>query len=670
MKRRNGLTPVQKRMCTLAVIFLLLLLGVLYRTFSYQVLNRGPWLEKLLAQSQSYEIIPAERGLIYDRNMNVLSMNMPTTSLAVDPNMPGEQEALACTLATVLGGTKSEYTSLFRRNPGARYLPLRERLTITQKKRLEAAGLEAVIFEESLQRIRPSGDLAVQLLGVTTQERKGAWGIEQQLNGRLTGIDGWAVEQKDGLNRRHESVDLPVQKPQAGNNVVLSIDHDLQSIVEEEMHDGVNRYNARFGTAVLVDPFSGDILAMTSVVGRGGRESENDFNEKMKNRAVQWIFEPGSVFKIVTLAAAFETKTFTAKSLIFCENGSYKFENHVIHDHEESYAWLTLKQVMAKSSNIGMAKVAQKMGSEVMFKYVRNFGFGNKTGIGLPGESAGILRPVYEWSRYSVASIAFGQEISATPLQVVSMAAAIANGGELMEPQLIKKITDPEGTVLKSSRRRVIRRVISQQTAHDITKVLVNVVDNGSGEEAAVHGISIAGKTGTAQKSIPGHSGYIAGANVCSFVGFWPAEAPVYAMLVVLDEPTIDHWGSRSAAPCFGRIVERIAGLPGRSVPRRQVTDNTGALSNAEAVFAAYENSPKPSPDSRQAPVTEPESVHHIPQLTGLSVRQALTKLSELKIKASIDGNGVVRRQEPAAGDRIEPGVVCRLFCTPLSGEN
>lgn len=662
------MTPEQKRMCGLAALFLFLMLGTLYRTFSYQVINRGPWLEKLLAQGQSYKIIPAERGLIYDRHMNVLSMDMPTTSLAVDPNMPGTTQALACSLAAVLGGTESEYNALFKRDAGTRYLPLRERLTLVQRKRLEAAGFEALIFEESLQRVRPLGDLALQLLGVTTQEREGAWGIEQQLNSRLTGVDGWAVEQKDGLNRRHESVDLPVQKPQPGDNVVLSIDHALQSILEEEIHEGVRRYNARFGTAVLMDPFTGEILAMVSAVGRGGRDGENEFNEKMKNRAVQWDFEPGSVFKIVTLAAAFEEGAFNAKSLIFCENGSYRFENEVISDHEESFAWLTLNQVMAKSSNIGVAKVAQTLGSKLMFKYIRDFGFGNKTGVGLPGESSGILRQVYEWTPFSVASISFGQEISATPLQVVSMAAAVANGGELLEPQLVKKIVDPQGTVLRSSRRRVIRRVISEQTAEDITNVLVNVVVDGSGQEAAVPGITIAGKTGTAEKSIPGHSGYLPGANVCSFVGFWPAESPVYAMLVVLDEPTIDRWGSKSAAPCFGRIVERIAGLPGNNVPRRQMTDDSASPPQAGPVFTAYTRSGETGSQD-PPPVTGPDSPNHIPQLTGMSVRQAMMKLAELEIEATVSGSGVVRRQEPAAGKKIEPGVVCRLVCTPLSGE-
>ena len=668
MRNRRRLTGEQKRLCVLAVVFMLLMMGVLYRTFSYQVIGRAPWLEELVAQGQSYKIIPAERGIIYDRHMNALSLDMPATALAVDPAMPGDRDALACTLSAVLGGVPADFTSLFDREADSRYIRLRNVLTISQRNRLADSGFEALIFEESLQRVRPAGDLALQLLGVTQKERAGAWGIEQQLNRKLTGVDGWAVEQKDALNRSHESIDLPVQKPRKGNNVILSIDHSLQTIVEEEMRASVKLYNARFGTAVLIDPFSGEILAMTSAVGRGGRNGDDAFNEKMKNRTVQWAFEPGSVFKIVTLAAALEEGLFTPKSLIFCENGSYRLGNEVIHDHEESFAWLTLNQVMTHSSNIGVAKVAQKIGRKRLYKYIQNFGFGNKTGIGLPGEAAGLLRAVYEWTPFSIASISFGQELSATPLQVVFMVAAVANGGELLQPQLVKRITDAEGEILDVSSPRVIRRVISERTAAEITAVLRNVVEDGSGAEAAVQGVTVAGKTGTAEKSVSGHRGYLPGANVCSFVGFWPAESPKYAMLVVFDEPVSERWGSKTAAPAFGRIVERIAGLPGLTVPPRQITERVPEP-EAAAVFAALPAAAdNASPQEPELPRQE-DSRNHIPDMRGMSVRQAMMKLADLNVTAVITGVGVVRRHEPAAGKKIEPGLVCRLIGDPLSGE-
>jgi len=653
----NRMSFEKKRMSILAAFFLLLMLGVLYRSFTFQVINRKPWVEKLAHQNEFHKILPAVRGMIYDRNMNVLAMDLSVTGLAVDPTEVENSAALICSLQTVLGGREDVFRDLVYRGNGNKYVPVKSIITLDQKERLAAAGFKSLIFEPKNERVRPAFDLAKQVLGIISKKNgKGAWGIEQELDSKLSGTDGWAIERRDGLNRKYESLELPVKQPKAGNDVVLTIDHVMQAIVEEEIDKGVRKYGAKFGTAVLVDPFTGDVLAMASAVGTAGVE----FNETMRNRAVQWDFEPGSVFKIVTLAAAFEDGAYKPESLIFCENGSYKVANHIIHDHDESYAWLTLNQVIAHSSNIGITKVGQNLGPQKLFKYIRDFGFGNRTGIGLPGEARGILRPVYQWTSFSIASISFGQEISSTVVQLAMMTSVIANGGNLLQPRLVAQIMDNDGVIVKASPYRVIRKVISSETAAKVTDVLINVVNKGSGIEAGVRGIKIAGKTGTAQKSAPGFQGYMPDAAVCSFVGFWPAKSPMYTLVVVLDEPSRHAWGSKSAAPVFANIAKRLTGLPARQVtePFNQPPDKSGDL-----VFTNLEEKVREPDKSPPLKSRQKESRYHIPKLTGLSVRQAMLKLVDLKIEAKITGSGIVRKQIPLPGKKITSGMTCHLIC-------
>ena len=418
------------------------------------------------------------------------------------------------------------------------------------------------------------------------------------------------------------------------------------------------RHKAKAGTAVLMDPFSGEVLAMANVQGHPSRTGEVDFNDRMRNLAVQWDYEPGSTFKIVTLAAALEKGGFDPDSLVFCENGAFRLGANVINDHEKAFGWLSLSRVIEESSNIGTAKVAMAMGPKVLYEYARNFGFGNKTGVQLPGESSGILRPLYDWNDHSTAYVSFGQELSATALQLTGMISAIANGGELVKPRMVRQILDSEGRVVKSFDRQVIRRVITRRTAARVGAILEKVVMRGSGSEATVPNIRIAGKTGTAQKSVPGHRGYLPNTRVSSFVGYWPAEAPRYAMIVVLDEPIYKYWGSHSAAPLFGQIVNRIEGMPASDAVSQRFSDAaagpfTYASLEQEAPRTAQ---PLQPPSSHQA-----VSPYHVPNMVGLSLRQAMTRLAELGLEARMSGHGRVVSQTPPAGTPVTSELVCQL---------
>jgi len=651
-----------KRLRLLGVLFSFFILVVLYRAFTFQVLDREPWNKIAPDQHQRRVCLMAERGIIYDRRKQILAMDMETVSLAMDPSQVENVRGTASILSEVLGEKSESYRKDLVEKNDKHFIWINRDITENQKQLLIDSKLPGLVFLQGRKRVHPHQDLARQVLGITNAEHRGVGGVEQACEHILQGEDGWAIYQRDGLNRNFMSIDYPLREPVDGRHVVLTIDHLYQTIVEEELRRGAIRHEAKAGSAVLLDPFTGEILAMASVLRETRSSDKPGINEFLRNHAVQVDFEPGSTFKIVTAAAALEEGIYQPNSLVHCENGTYRLADHTIHDHQKAYSWLTLSRIVEVSSNIGMAKIGKKLGNKTLYKYIRNFGFGNRTGIELPGEASGILRPVYHWTDFSTAVISFGQEISATTLQMALMTSVVANGGELMQPHIIKAHLDREGRHVKTYSPQVIRRVISQRTANQLTAILHGVVAEGNGLEADVEGVRVAGKTGTAQKSIPGYKGYYPGAYVSSFVGFWPAEAPMFVLVVVLDEAKQSYWGATSAAPVFSRIVSRMIGLPlaPRTPPSQEKQDQDD---KKRFVFTNFEEERKSRPQiSRNNPQPTP-SPYHVPGLVGLSLREALLRLGAMGIEARVQGNGVVVAQDPEPNTRIEKGTVCQLTC-------
>jgi len=655
-----------KRLRLVGFWFFILTAGVLVRTFQFQVISREPWSQMAPRQYQRRVKLMAHRGIIYDRNLNIMAMDLPIHSLAVDPSSIQDKQKMASFLAQQLDIDEQECLAAMEENSSRSFVYIKKDISQKQQKALKQSGRKGFVFVKERKRVRPFGDLAVQVLGIVNNSRQGVGGIEQSLNTWLQGRDGWAILQKDARNNRFSSIDYPAEQSRDGHHVVLTLDHAFQSIVEQEIKAGVEKHRAKSGTAVLMDPVNGEILAMASVTGAYSDDAPR-FDQWIRNRSVQDCFEPGSIFKIITAAAGLQAGSFNTNSLIHCENGEYMLAGHKIHDHNESYSWLTLTQVLEKSSNIGIAKVGQKLGSKTLFRYVRDFGFGNRTGLDLPGEEPGILQPVYEWNDFTLATTSFGQGIAVTAVQMAAAVSAVANGGELVQPRIWKEILDSGGSAVKSSEPRMIRRVMSQANAFKLRAMLASVVEKGSGIGASVKGIDVAGKTGTAQKSIEGVNGYMPGLYVSSFVGFWPAEAPQYVLVVVLDEPRGVYWGSHTAAPVFSRMVNSLHGItvPRNTVPghktRRRRTSDMDFASYVPAVPAVA----RPEPEGavqREIPVSR-GSVHYIPDVKGYSVREALELLSEYKIKVKIRGSGVVVTQNPRPGKRVCRGMVCSLVC-------
>jgi len=660
--QKNSNKTERRRLYILGLVFSFLIVIVLFRLFTYQVWKREPWKSLAPGQYQRRVKLIARRGIIYDRDMNILAMDLPISSLAVDPTQIKNIHATCSALARVLGGDEKTYEELVEKKEKKSFVKIKQEITEEQKRVLIKSKIPGLIFLDGRKRVHPCGTLALPVLGIVNRQHRGVGGVEQAMDRILRGEDGWAVLQKDGLNRKFSSVDYPVEKPINGKHVVLTIDHVYQTIVEEELRRGVIEHRARGGSAVLMDPFTGEVLAMASVLGDEVKGKKDYFEKLMQNQAVQIAFEPGSTFKIVTASAALQEGFFRPNSLVHCENGAYHLAGYTIHDHNKGYAWLTLSQILEYSSNIGMAKVGRKIGKKILYKYAQDFGFGNRTGIGLPGEVSGILRPVYQWSDFSTATISFGQGVSVTTLQIACMVSAVANGGELLKPRIFRAVLDEKGRELKTFPEETIRRVISQNTADKMKTILEKVVEYGSGTEARVEGIRIAGKTGTAQKSVPGFKGYVPGAYVSSFVGFWPVDVPAFVLVIVLDEPKGAYWGARSAAPVFARIVRRIVGLPTAPwSPGKMQKKNP----EKKFVFSSfYKRENNKSQIKRAVSYSKIiNSKYVVPRVIGLSVREALQKLSGRGIEITVEGSGIVVEQKPKPGSKFVKGMVCRLIC-------
>jgi cell division protein FtsI/penicillin-binding protein 2 len=422
--------------------------------------------------------------------------------------------------------------------------------------------LRGIYFEHDATRIYPNGSMLCHVIGFTDFEHRGIQGVEASMEEYLHGQDGYRYIEH---NRAGQEIVLyrgQERAPRDGYQVHLTVDLNLQNIVENEIDTAMGEYSPQKATIILMRPQTGEILAMANRPNFDLNLRSEAKPEEMKNRAIIDMMEPGSTFKIVAAAAALNEHKLQPKSTIFCENGLWQFGGAVLHDHR-AFSYLSVQDILIKSSNIGAAKLALGIGDQKFYEYIRRFGFGERTGIELPGEINGLIRPPRSWSKISITRIPMGHEIGVTPLQMTVAMATIANGGKLITPRIVKSITGSDGKTVTSLSPVVLRQVISPQTASQIGDALRGVVsDRGTAAAAAVPGFTIAGKTGTAQKVDP-KGGYEHGKYVVSFIGYLPAERPEFVGLVVLDDAQTTkpelNYGGLIAGPIFSRIAEKAA---------------------------------------------------------------------------------------------------------------
>jgi cell division protein FtsI (penicillin-binding protein 3) len=651
----RGIDSDRSRLHWLTGIFVLLNLCVIARFLQVQVIDPDPWRSKAPAQYENRIRLAAKRGLIYDRHKKMMAMDLPSYSLALDPLLVRNTAQTAETLSEIIGIPKEAIQRSIDKHHQNRYLRICEDISEKQRYQLRALGMRELIVHRERKRTYPFNDLARSLLGLTDARHEGISGIELTYNETLSGKDGWTILQRDGLNRNFTTVDYPLEPALDGQHIVLTIDYLYQTLIEEVLKEGLDRYEAKWGSAILMHPVTGEILAMVSLTGPRLMQDNPDFQTRIRNRAIQDNYEPGSVFKVVTLAAAIEEKIVKPQSLLYCENGDYVVSGNHIGDDHRSFQWLTVKQAMQVSSNIGLSKLGRRLGKQTFYRYIQNFGFGNRSGIGLAAEASGLLRPLYQWDEFLNATVAFGQGVSVTTLQLACMLSAIANGGELMKPQIVRAILDADGHRIQSGQPVVIRRVISDETARTVTEIMESCVNEGTGIKAAIPGLRLAGKTGTAQKSVPGVAGYLQGAYESSFIGFWPSQSPEFVLVVTLDEPRHETTSAQSAARIFARMVERISGLPPTQAVPEMLTEPQPVFT-----FSSYEKPVVYEPDQ---PDEQPVSPYFVPDVVGLSTRKAITDLAICGITVSIEGHGRVRSQNLKPGIRVKERMNCHLVC-------
>ncbi len=518
----------------------------------------------LAAEKHVYkQSIYAERGAILDVNGEVLAHNVPGETIVADATHVNDAARLAPVLAETLALPPNEVSE--KLNGGRRYVVLKRQVpqatAVALREKLRTQNLRGVYFERDSTRVYPNGPMLCHVIGFTDFDHKGIQGIESSMEEYLHGQDGYRYVEH---NRAGQEIVLyrgQERAPRDGYGVHLTVDLNLQNIVENEIDAAMQEFRPQKATIILMRPETGEILAMANRPNFDLNQRAEAKPEEMKNRAIIDMMEPGSTFKIVTAASALNEKKVRPDSMIFCENGLWNYGGRALHDHKP-YGEMSVQDILIKSSNVGAAKLAISVGEQKFYEYIRRFGFGERTGIELPGEIPGVIHPPQAWSKISITRIPMGHEVGVTPLQMTLAMAAIANGGKLVTPRIVKSVTTADGQTVSTFTPTVLRQVISPETAQQIGTALRGVVsDRGTAAGAAVPGFTICGKTGTAQKVSP-HGGYEHGKYVVSFSGYMPAEHPEFVALVVLDDAKTKaelNYGGTVAAPIFSRIAEKAA---------------------------------------------------------------------------------------------------------------
>ncbi|MDP7552591.1 MAG: penicillin-binding protein 2 [Nitrospinaceae bacterium] len=545
------------RLILISILFALFAVGLAGRLFYLQVAMHEDLVLRSEKQYQRTVNIRYGRGSIFDRNMNELATNIDTKSVYATPHEVLGKKQAARTIASALNlSQKSVYEKL---RSGRHFVWLKRKATPTEVTRLRNSSLSGVNFISEDKRFYPKRELASGAIGFVGIDNQGLAGIEHQFQSTLKGNTVRTVMEKDARGRLIRFGEGVGNQVLEDRGVVLTLDEVIQFFTEHHLKNQVEKYQAKSGIAVVMNPNTGEIYAIANIPQYNPNSYSIYQPQRWRNYAVSNAYEPGSIFKPIVAAAVIDSGAALPDDMFFCENGKFGIETRngeatFGEADNHKFGWLTLQNIIVQSSNIGSIKIAQQLGQRSFYDYIRKFGFGQKSGVELPGEAPGKVRGLSSWGLRSLASISFGQEISVTPLQITAAMGAIANGGVLMTPRIAHAVIN-NGQVGDKFEPKTVRRVISVQTSRQMVDILKSVVKDGTGKKAAVKGYEVAGKTGTAQKYDPKTGGYSKTAFVSSFVGFVPADAAKVAILVMIDEPKGTHWGGSVAAPVFSSIA-------------------------------------------------------------------------------------------------------------------
>jgi cell division protein FtsI (penicillin-binding protein 3) len=645
-------------------------------------------------QSTSTVSIPAERGLIYDRNGTIVANNVTVSSLYAYP-VGNDQLRNVCNYLERLFNLRRGSARKKFGLASQKFRWIKRTLNDELARAIEANAPRGLYLRKETQRVYPFDLVGKQVLGFTDIDHRGLAGVELSYDSMLAGREGLADIRRDGLRNTFRVKEAALVKPEPGRSLVLTIDWQLQEIVQQELRQGVEDYQAKSGMAVFLDCNNGDVLAAAHF-----DPEEKNIDKPVKLRVVTDQFEPGSVFKAFTVAELLESGLVDLDDSIYCEEGKWKVGRRFLHD-DKKHGWLTFGQVIELSSNIGVAKCAIDLGGDELYQAARRFGMGQKLDIGLPGEIRGSLVRPKRWSDYTVAALAMGHSVAVTPLQMAAGFAAIANGGKLLHPRLILGWVDENKFVPNRNSGDVIRQVMNESSAATLRTVLQGVVERGTAEAVYSPVITIAGKTGTAEIPDLENHRYFKNKFVASFAGFFPCDRPLIAGIVVLHQPGPIHYGGWTAGPIFRKIAERYLVLRPDlfQVDTKLLVEHSQTAANAVevpdligrdltlAATIAHERGLKlragaqeghiiwqfPAADRlvfvddeilAAAEQTDKSDLRMI-DLKGLSTRQAAAFLQFAGITCRIMGNGRVAKQSIRPGEKIAEKMICQLECRP-----
>jgi cell division protein FtsI (penicillin-binding protein 3) len=640
----------------------LLFVVILFRAFQLQ-LWQGPKLSNV-AKAEIQKQIPRthKRGAIYDRNRYELALTIEMESIFAQPKEIKNVNGVTDQLGPLLNLDKRKLQTLLCQDKP--FVFLKRKATPSECETIRARGMEGVAFTKESQRFYPHMELASHVIGFIGMDPNGLEGLERQYNTLLKSPYLYEPSFRDALGRTFSLNDVETIQENEGLSLVLTLDKNIQYLTEKELKKGVTKAQAKGGIAVVMNPKSGEILALANYPTFNLNAFKETPPSDRRNLALTDTFEPGSTFKTFVLAAALEEKKFSPSDMIFCENGSYRVGSHIIHDVHR-YGWLTFQDVIKVSSNIGATKIGKKVGPKTVYTYLKKFGFGKETGIDLPGEVPAVVWPYQHWGEIEASNICFGQGVTVTAIQMANALGAIANDGRLMKPYVVQKILDQKGNPVKTISPQPVRQVLSPETARLMRRLLVRVTEpGGTATTAAIDGLQVGGKTGTAQKVNPETRRYAPGKYLSTFMGFLPAEDPALVIVVMVDEPKGSHYGGVVAAPVFKAIAEQTLSLMG--------------LKRLEPP----PNSPKPSPqdnpnltpwviaqrslEEARLGVVGMEGRKIMPDVRGLSMRKVVEVMKGYDLSVVISGTGKAVAQKPSPGTVISQGIPCQIQFQPL----
>jgi cell division protein FtsI (penicillin-binding protein 3) len=655
--RSRGPDPVPRwRVWAVAVVLLAGLGGVALKAARLQ-LGRGDDLRGLAEDQYLRNVkVSAPRGEVLDRNGHPLAVSVPAWSVFAEPRRVDDKAHTAHALATALGIPEAEVASKLEGDKAFTWLV--RRTSADAADAVRALDLQGIGLRKEMRRYYPNKAIAGQLLGGVNVDGEGRGGVEQlfddALQGQATSLPSLADNKGDHIALT-DDVDMGALD---GDNVKLTLDLRIQHIADEAVADAVAAHSAKAGFGIVMDARTGGILAVANTPTwnpNGGNEE----GAERRNRAFGDAFEPGSIFKVATFAAALEAGVVDPTEMIFCENGKMQLGKNIIHDAHKA-GWLTATQVFAESSNIGTLKIGQRLGEDRFKEALTHFGFGKRLGTGLVEETSGRLPPQAHWGDMRLATASFGHGVLVSALQMLSLAQAVGNGGVRIKPHVLDRVELANGDVVKKGELES-ERLMSEKTAHTLRDIMKAVaLEGGTGVMAAIPGVEVAGKTGTAEKVDPITHTYSKSLNLSSFVGFAPADDPRYVAIVIIDEPHNGVFGGMTAAPAWRRIVEQALVADGTLA-----AGDLAAIANpplkkghkAPAIDASAEGARVDDVTDTAALASTTENL----DLRGLSAREAIARASALGLDVTLTGTGRVVTQDPAAGSQVPAGSTVHL---------